>query len=71
MQYRRLRAAGTAIPKLYLAIGTDDALLPANRQFRDFLESEGAVFRYEEGPGVHDWTFWNEYIDRGLASILN
>ena len=71
VQYRRLRAAGTAIPKLYLAIGTDDALLPANRQFRDFLENEGAVFRYEEGPGAHDWTFWNEYIDRGLASILN
>lgn len=71
IQYRRLRAAGAAIPRLYLAVGTEDALLPANRQFRDFLEQEGADFLYEEGPGAHDWTFWNEYIDRGLARILS
>lgn len=70
VQYRRLRTAGAAIPRLYLAIGTEDALLPANRQFRDFLENEGADFFYEEGPGAHDWTFWNNYIDRGLAHIL-
>jgi len=69
-QYRCLRASGTKIPRLYLAVGTEDALLPANRQFRDFLDSEGAGFIYEEGPGAHDWTFWNEYIDRGLACLL-
>ncbi len=71
VQYRRLRTAGTEIPKLYLAIGKDDALQPANRQFRDFLDSEGADYFYEEGPGAHDWTFWNNYIDKGLARILN
>ncbi len=71
VQYRRLREAGAAIPKLYLAIGTDDALLPANRQFRDFLESNGADYFYEEGPGAHNWTFWNEYVDRGLACLLD
>ena len=71
VQYRRLRAAGAPIPRLYLAVGTEDALLPANRQFRNFLESEGADFVYEEGPGAHDWTFWNEYIDRGVVCVLN
>jgi enterochelin esterase-like enzyme len=55
---------------MYLAIGTEDNLLPSNRLFRDFLEDEGADFFYEEGPGAHTWQFWNEYIDRGLKKVL-
>lgn len=70
VQYRRLRASGAAIPRLYLAVGTEDTLLSANRKFRDFLARERADYVYEEGPGVHDWVFWNEYIDRGLARLL-
>ena len=27
-------------------------------------------FIYEEGPGKHNWTFWREYLDRGLRAIL-
>ena len=70
VQLRALRAAGAPLPKLYLAIGTEDTLLGANRQFRDFLEAEGFDYRYEEGPGAHNWTFWNRYLDRGLAALL-
>ena len=69
-QYKALRAAGRPVPRIYLACGTEDTLLPANHQFRDFLEAEGADFIYEEGPGEHNWFFWREYIDRGLAALL-
>lgn len=70
-QYRRLRAGGKRIPRLYLAVGTEDPLCGSNRRFRDFLDAENADYTYEEGPGVHDWYFWNEYLDRGLAWALS
>ena len=69
-QYKALKEAGADIPLIYMAIGTEDALLPSNHRFRDFLEEEGAHFIYEEGPGVHNWVFWNEYLDRGLSKVL-
>ena len=68
--YRRIKEQGKEAPFMYLAIGTEDNLLPSNRLFRDFLEDEGADFFYEEGPGAHTWQFWNEYIDRGLKKVL-
>ena len=70
VQYRKLKEEGKDIPKFYLAIGTDDDLLDANRDFVSFLEKEGADYIYEEGPGKHDWYFWNEYLDRGLKAVL-
>ena len=67
---RCLKAANLPTPELYLAIGTEDSLLGVNRDFRDFLTAEGAPHRYEEGPGVHNWDFWNSYLPRGLAWLL-
>lgn len=69
-QYKKLKASGDPLPKLYMAIGTEDSLLGANRDFVRFLKDEGADLTYEEGPGIHDWIFWNEYIDRGLKCLL-
>ena len=31
-------------------------------QFRDHLQALGYDVTYEEGPGVHDWYLWDEYI---------
>ena len=70
VQIRTLKAAGAPLPKLYLACGTEDTLVQPNREFRDFLKREGVRHVYEEGPGVHNWTFWNEYLPRGLEQIL-
>lgn len=69
-QYIKLKKEGKKAPFLYFAIGTEDNLLEDNRGFRDFLKAEGADFFYEEGPGKHNWQFWNEYIDRGLKKVL-
>lgn len=69
-QYRKLKALGKEIPSLYLAIGTEDDLYGVNQDFRRFLEAQGADFVYEDGPGKHNWYFWNEYLDRGLAWAL-
>ncbi len=69
-QYLKLKKAGADIPKIYLAIGTEDSLLESNRDFAAFLKKEGADYKYEEGPGKHDWFFWNEYVERGLKYML-
>ena len=68
--YRSGKAAGKAMPRIYMAIGTEDGLYGVNQDFRRFLEGQGADFRYEEGPGAHTWSFWNAYIDRALAWLL-
>ena len=68
--YRRIKVAGKKIPKLYLAIGTEDSLLACNREFCAFLEKEKADFFYEDGPGVHNWDFWNQYLPRGIEWVL-
>ena len=69
-QYKKLKAEDKKIPSIYLAIGTEDSLYPPNQEFRRFLTEQEADFRYEDGPGGHNWTFWNEYLNRGLAWVL-
>ncbi len=49
-------------PRFYMACGTEDGLITVNRQFRDHLVKLGYDVTYVEGPGIHDWYFWDEYI---------
>ena len=70
VQYDKARAAGRELPRIYLACGTEDQLLDSNRSFAAFLERQGADYHYEEGPGAHNWRFWNEYMVRGLNWLL-
>ena len=60
----RLKAAGADIPEIFLACGESDFILERSRDYHRFLEREGVAHRYEEGPGGHDWTFWDTYIKK-------
>lgn len=60
----QLAATPEALPKIYMACGLDDGLLPGNRKLRDALLAAGADLTYEEGPGAHEWDFWNRYIKK-------
>ena len=53
-------------PRFYMACGTEDGLITVNRQFRDHLVKLGYDVTYVEGPGIHDWYFWDEYILKAL-----
>ena len=53
-------------PKIYLSCGTEDDLMPANRAFLELLKDNGFDVTWYEGPGRHDWDFWNEDIQRAL-----
>lgn len=62
----KLKEEGRPVPKMYLCCGTEDGLVTANRDFRDFLNENGADLTYVEGPGKHDWVFWDTYIKKVL-----
>jgi putative tributyrin esterase len=51
-------------PRLLLACGTEDGLLEENRRFRNHLDSLGYENDYSEGPGEHEWGYWDAQIQR-------
>ena len=58
------KASGKPLPRIYLACGVDDPLLSGNRRLRDCLTQNGFDVTWEEGPGSHEWDFWNRHIRR-------
>ena len=53
-------------PAFYIACGLQDHLLEANRAIAKALSEAGADVTYEEGEGMHDWFFWDTYIQHVL-----
>jgi putative tributyrin esterase len=51
-------------PALYQCCGTEDFLHADNRRFREHLAAVGLDVTYEEGPGSHEWGFWDQWIQR-------
>ena len=66
----RLLDSGRVLPDLYFACGYNDILVPGSRAYSAYLTSIGFPHIHEEGPGTHDWSFWNEYLRRGLDRIF-
>lgn len=60
----RLRQSGSDIPGIFLAGGVDDFLLERIRDYHRFLQNQDVAHVYEEGPGGHDWTFWDAHIKK-------
>ncbi len=41
-----------------------------NRAFRDFLKENGVEHTYYESAGIHNWKFWNEYLEPAIAWMV-
>jgi S-formylglutathione hydrolase FrmB len=54
-------------PRLYQCCGTEDFLYDDNIRFRDFVRKLPFDLTYEEGPGEHNWAYWDKMIQRVLA----
>jgi len=54
-------------PRLYQCCGTEDFLYPENVRFKELAESVGLDLTYEEGPGEHEWEYWDQQIQNVLA----
>jgi S-formylglutathione hydrolase FrmB len=55
---------------VYFACGETDFLIEPNRALAKHLGEIAFPHTYEEGPGAHEWPFWREYLQRGLARVL-
>lgn len=53
-------------PKIFMACGTEDSLITANRIYKDLLTKHHFDVTYIEAKGVHDWVFWDTYIQNVL-----
>jgi len=60
------RGKGAKLP-LYQWCGTEDFLYPANVRFHKHAQALGLNLTYEEGPGEHEWKYWDQQIQRVLA----
>ncbi|NLP10327.1 prolyl oligopeptidase family serine peptidase [bacterium] len=59
--------ASAARPALFIDCGLDDAFaLVDNRKFNRLLDSLNIPHRYEENPGAHNWTYWDERLGAHL-----
>ncbi len=54
-------------PKLFQCCGTEDFLYQDNLAFRDFIRKKGVDLTYEEGPGTHEWGYWDTNIQHVLS----
>ena len=65
-QYRHCAGKG-CVPKLYQSCGTEDFLYAMNLSVRDRFLAMGCDLTFSQGPGAHDWNFW----DREIQSVLD
>lgn len=54
-------------PAIFLCCGEDDPLLYANKKMAATLAKNDIEHTFETGPGVHDWLFWDTWIQKVLA----
>jgi len=59
-------AKGPVKPRLYQCCGTEDFLITDNRLFRDAVKKLPLDLTYEEGPGEHNWAYWDKMIQNVL-----
>jgi S-formylglutathione hydrolase FrmB len=53
-------------PAIYLACGMEDELLDDTRAFRQHLDALSLPITHHEGPGAHEWGYWDAEIQRVL-----
>jgi putative tributyrin esterase len=63
---------GEKLPKVYHAMGTEDIRYPVAMKIKETFEGlPGNPYDYEyhEGPGTHEWAFWDRWILEFLRTL--
>lgn len=55
--------------KFYMWCGTEDFLYEGNKKFKEHALKLGLPLTYEEGPGDHQWKYWDRCIENFLKMI--
>jgi len=62
----RQAKSGTALPKIHISIGRQDALYESNRSFCEKLDGLGIPYEYLEEDGGHEWGMWDRFVQTVL-----
>lgn len=57
---------GTEVPNIYMACGSEDFLIEENTDFSNHLKKLAVKHEFHVSPGMHNWAFWDEYIEKAL-----
>jgi len=55
-----------AIPELLIMCGTEDELYEDNKKFINYLDEKQVSYLFEDGPGAHDYAYWDYAIKRAI-----
>ena len=58
-------------PRLYMIQGLGDFMLEENRRLAEHIKTLNYDFTYEEYEGIHDWAFWDTYIQYAMRWLLD
>jgi S-formylglutathione hydrolase FrmB len=58
-------------PRLYQCCGTEDFLYADNIRFRDMARKLPFDFTYTDGPGEHNWAYWDARIQDVLTWMFS
>lgn len=61
---------GILLPDIFIACGTEDYLYQRNQRIVAAAREAGLSLTYVEGPGIHNWVFWDQYIQSGLDWLM-
>jgi putative tributyrin esterase len=67
MALAKKAAKASMRPRLYQCCGTKDELYEDNLRFREAVRKLPFDLTYEEGPGEHNWAYWDTMIQRVLV----
>jgi len=59
------------LPPILCCCGTEDPFIGMNREFAAYLRQSGSDFRYVEGPGAHEWRFWEQHLETAFDFLCN
>ncbi|MBO1199872.1 esterase family protein [Staphylococcus simiae] len=57
---------GIDIPRLLIMCGKEDFLYQDNLDFIEHLKSYNIAYQFEDGPGEHDYAYWDHAIKRAI-----
>ncbi|GIP30022.1 tributyrin esterase [Paenibacillus sp. J23TS9] len=67
----KLIEEGGELPPVLCCCGTEDPFIGMNREFAAYMQKTPFDFKYAEGPGTHDWLFWEEHLKTAFDFLFN
>ncbi|MCJ8013844.1 alpha/beta hydrolase-fold protein [Paenibacillus sp. KQZ6P-2] len=62
---------GGQLPPVLSCCGTEDPFIKMNREFANYMRATPFGFNYVEGPGTHDWFFWEKHLKTAFDFLFN